>query len=151
LFFVFRPRELPKVTFQSVTPYFIIHLISVVCFTEDDFIALANDPMSFKLIAPPISTTRDLSATELPRIVGNICTLYDVMVKEFLLTFFQRRSSPVMVRSSDKSPPAAPVPVIKADGEIYEVDIQPHLRWYIVLTGRNVGVVQGECVNLAIS
>jgi hypothetical protein len=132
-----------------LTPYFMTHLTSVASFTWDDLVELSSDPTSFKLIAPPTSTTRDLPATKLPRVVENVNTFCDVMIKQCLLTFFEGRASPVMVCSCDMSSPAALAPVVKPDGEIYKVDIQPLLRWYIVLRGRNVGVVQGECVILA--
>jgi hypothetical protein len=115
--------------------------------TWDHLLALASDPVLFKLIPPPLNNTRNLSPDQLPCVAGQVNTLHDVMMFQVLLAFFEARGDPVMCQSN-KTPPPPPTPVVKPDGEVYMPGVDPEFRWYVVVRGKNVGVVQGAYVSL---
>jgi hypothetical protein len=111
----------------------------------DDLLALAADANNFKVIPRPLSSMQHMSHSQLPNVVQDVNMLRDAMIAQVVSAFFEARSSPVIHRCDTiNNPPAGPAPVVKVDGEVYEADIDPQLRWYFVLRGRNVGVVQGE-------
>jgi hypothetical protein len=108
-------------------------------------LAVADSASSFKVVPPP--KTRDMSPSQLPIAVRNLDSLATVMKAQLIAAFFEARVSPVMHRASeDNSPPPVPAPVVKPDGEVYEGDEHQLVRWYFVLRGYNVGVVQGSYV-----
>jgi hypothetical protein len=71
----------------------------------------------------------------------------NIMIAQMVVAFFESRPSPVMCRAPNAAnPPPVPEPVVKPDGEIYASDVDQSVRWYYVVRGYNVGVVQGVYV-----
>jgi hypothetical protein len=92
------------------------------------------------------SSTQLAPASQLTQVIQDMNAVYAAILTQLIRDFFEDRGSPVMHRAAPGTSSATvpPAPVVKPDGQVYEADVAPELRWYIVTRGRSVGVVQGE-------